>query len=230
MLATDLALTLDPAAMMRAAGLEPDPWQAELLRSEARAALLLCSRQSGKSTTAAATALHEALYRGPALVLLLSPSLRESQELFRSVAGMYGALGAKVPEQSLSALRLELTNGSRILSLPGTERTVRGYSGVKLLVMTRARVADELYLSVRPMLAVSGGRLIALSTPWGKRGWFHHEWTEGGEGWRRVKVTAAECPRISPEFLAQERAAIGDWWYLQEYGRARRNDRPGLFL
>lgn len=218
MLASDLALALDPAAMMHAAGLEPDPWQAELMRSEARAVLMLCSRQSGKSTTAAAMALHEALYRGPALVLLLSPSLRQSQELFRSVAGMYGALGVTVPEQAMSALRLELTNGSRILSLPGTERTVRGYSGVKLLVIDEAaRVADDLYYSVRPMLAVSGGRLVALSTPWGKRGWFHAEWTEGGEGWRRVRITAEDCPRIAPEFLARERAAIGDWWYSQEF-------------
>jgi hypothetical protein len=104
------------------------------------------------------------------------------------------------------------------VSLPGKEETVRGYSGVTLLVIDEAaRVADELYYSVRPMLAVSGGRLIALSTPFGKRGWWYHEWTEG-EGWERVRVTAEQCPRIPARFLAEERAALGDWWYRQEYG------------
>jgi hypothetical protein len=74
-----------------------------------------------------------------------------------------------------------------------------------------------LYVAVRPMLAVSGGRLIALSTPYGKRGWFHDEWT-GENQWERVRVTAEECPRITQEFLAEERRSIGDRWYRKEYG------------
>jgi len=209
---------LDPALFARSVGLEPDPWQADVLRSPAKRMLLLCCRQSGKSTTTALLALHTASYYPGALVLLLSPSLRQSSELFRKVAGFYGALAEPVPADAETALRLELRNGSRVMSLPGTESTVRGYSGVDLLVVDEAaRVEDALYYSVSPMLAVSKGRMIALSTPWGKRGWFHHAWTEGGEAWQRVKVTAEECPRISAEFLAEERAAIGDWWYKQEY-------------
>jgi hypothetical protein len=103
------------------------------------------------------------------------------------------------------------------VSLPGKEATIRGYSGVRLLVVDEAaRVDDALYYSVRPMLAVSGGRLVALSTPFGKRGWFHHEWTADA-GWHTVQVTAEQCPRISPAFLAEERASLGDWWYRQEY-------------
>jgi hypothetical protein len=66
------------------------------------------------------------------------------------------------------------------------------------------------------MLAVSQGRLVALSTPFGKRGWFHDEWY--GEGfWERVKITAPECPRIPAEFLAEERRALGERWYRQEF-------------
>jgi hypothetical protein len=73
---------------------------------------------------------------------------------------------------------LELGSGSRIVSLPGTEGTIRGYSAVSLLIGDEAaRVSDALYYAVRPMLAVSQGRLLALSTPFGKRGWFCEEWT-----------------------------------------------------
>jgi hypothetical protein len=214
----DLALALDPALLMEQAGLMPDPWQRAFLRSAAKRQLLLCSRQSGKSTVTAALALHTALYRAPALILLLSPSLRQSQELFRKVLDVYHAVDSTIAPEQASTLRLELQNGSRIISLPGKEETIRGYSGVWLLVVDEAsRVPDGLYYSVRPMLAVSGGRLVCLTTPFGKRGFFYQEWTEG-QGWERVKITAEQCPRISPAFLAEERRSLGDWWYRQEYG------------
>lgn len=84
------------------------------------------------------------------------------------------------------------------------------------LVELSSRVDDALYYSTRPMLAVSGGRLMLLSTPWGRRGAFFKEWSEG-EGWRRFRVKAEQCPRISPEFLESERKTLGDWWFDQEY-------------
>lgn len=217
MLANDLLLALDPALMMARAGTPADPWQADVLRSGAKRQLLMCSRQSGKSTVTAALALHTALYRAPALILLLSPSLRQSGELFRKVTGLYGQYEGASTADAATLLRLELSNGSRIVSLPGTEATIRGYSGVDLLIIDEAaRVEDPLYYSVRPMLAVSGGRLVALTTPFGKRGWFFKEWTDGA-GWQRTRITADDCPRISREFLQEERNSLGDWWYMQEY-------------
>jgi hypothetical protein len=162
---------VDPANLLASAGLAPDAWQRDVLRSNAERVLLLCSRQAGKSTVAAALALRAALFEAPALVLLLSPTLRQSGELFRKVMVLFRGLGHTVPVEAESALRLELANGSRIVSLPGSEGTVRSYSSVRLLVIDEAaRVADGLYRSVRPMLAVSKGRLVALSTPFGKRG------------------------------------------------------------
>jgi hypothetical protein len=178
---------------------------------------LRCCRQAGKSTLAAALALRKALLEPPALVLLLSPSQRQSGELFRKALDLFFALGRPVPVEAQSVLRLELANGSRVVSLRGGEATVRGYSGVALLVIDEAaRVSESLYCAVRPMLAVSGGSLVALSTPFGMRGWFFEEW-QRGQGWQRVQVTADECPRISPEFLAGERLVLGERWYRQEY-------------
>lgn len=216
--AQDLAHALDAARWAREdLGFHPDPWQGDVLRAQASRLLLLCCRQSGKSTVAAAMALHRALFWPGSLVLLLSPSLRQSGELFRKVSAFYNLLADPVASEAESALRLELANGSRIVSLPGTENTVRGFSGVDLLVIDEAsRVEDDLYKAVRPMIAVSGGALVAVSTPFGQRGWFHDEWT-AGLGWERVKRTAAECPRISPEFLEEERRTLGTWWFAQEY-------------
>jgi hypothetical protein len=209
----------DPGLMSERAGIIPDAWQCDLLRSDAKQLILNCSRQSGKSTITSILALHQAIYTPDSLILLLSPSLRQSQELFRKLQTFYGELeSSSLPTATEeSSLRMELSNGSRIIALPGKEATVRGFSGVALLIIDEAsRVEDSLYQSVRPMLAVSGGRIILLSTPFGKRGFFHSEWTNG-EGWQRTKITAAECPRIDPEWLESERKMIGSWWHRQEY-------------
>jgi predicted phage terminase large subunit-like protein len=218
-LAADLATALDPVRLAHQAGLEPDGWQAAVLRSASPRLLLNCCRQSGKSTITALVALHTAVYVPGSLVLLLSPSLRQSAELFKKALGVYRTIERPVAAAAESALRLELTNGSRLISLPGREGgAIRGYSGVALLVIDEAAwVSDELYTAVRPMLAVSGGRLVALSTPNGRQGWWYEAWAQGGADWQRVEVPATQCPRISAAFLDEELRVLGPSTFSQEY-------------
>lgn len=216
-LASDLARALDPVIFAAAAGITADPWQADVLRSPARQLLLNCCRQSGKSTVTAALAVHTALYRPGSLVMLFAPSQRQSLELFRKVAGFYRVAGTVDPEAE-SAQRLELPNGSRLVALPGNPDTVRGYSAPALVIVDEAAfTTDELAFAVRPMLATSGGRFVAMSTPFGRRGWFHDAWSDGGDDWQRVKITAHECPRIAPAFLESERRALPPHRYASEY-------------
>jgi hypothetical protein len=200
-LASDLRVALDRVSFARSVRVEPDPWQENLLRSSSERLLLNCSRQSGKSTMSAVIALHRALYHPGSLVLCLAPALRQSQELFGKIACFYRDLGRPVAPRGEWKLSLELENASRIITLPGSEKTVRGFSGAALLLVDEAsRVEDGLYYAIRPMLAVSGGSLIMLSTPYGKRGVFYEEWT-GGAGWERYEVLASQCPRIPRAFL-----------------------------
>jgi hypothetical protein len=208
----------DPTLLMILAGLQPDPWQARLLRSPLTSSLLLCCRQAGKSTATAALALRVALLEAPALVLLLSSTQRQSGELFRDkVMRLYEALRRPIATVQETASTVAFANGSRIVSLPGDEKNVRGYSGVALLVVDEAaRVDDALYYAIRPMLAVSRGRLVGLSTPFGKRGWFFDAW-HSSEPWQRYRIVARECQRIAPEFLTEERRVLGPRWYAQEY-------------
>jgi hypothetical protein len=214
----DLARALDPALILSDAGYEPDAWQTAALRSTAARCLWNVCRSGGKSTTAAALAVREALFAAPALVLVLSPTQRQSGELFRRVKLLYNALGRPAPAVQESALTMELANGSRVVALPGNdEATVRSYSGVRLLVIDEAaRVGDDLYRAVRPMVSVSRGAIVALSTPNGKRGWWHAEWA-GSAAWERVRVSADRVSRIPAEFLAEERQALGERWFRQEY-------------
>jgi hypothetical protein len=216
-LAEDIRLALDRASFAEELGIVPDAWQEDLLRSTSSRILLNCCRQSGKSTMSAVIALHRAIYHPDSLILCLAPALRQSQELFAKIATFYRELGRPVPPQGERRLSLELENESRIVTLPGTEKTIRGFSGASLLIVDEAaRMDDSLYYAVMPMLAVSGGSLFLLSTPFGKRGVFYEEWRRR-EGWERYEVPASECPRIPAAFLEEERAALPSWVYRQEY-------------
>jgi hypothetical protein len=209
---------LDPVALARACAIEPDPWQADVLRSTAPRLLLNCCRQAGKSTVSALLGLHVALAQPGALVLIVSPAERQSRLLFKKLVGLHRRLGEPVAAAVENRLSLELRNGSEVHALPGAEQTIRGFSAVSLLLADEAaRIADETIAACRPMLAVSGGRLVAMSTPWGQRGWFWEAWERGGDDWQRFMVPASVCPRISAEFLQAERRAMSPLRYRSEY-------------
>ena len=217
-MAQDLKYGLDAVRFSsEVLGIVPDPWQADVMRSDSKRILLNCSRQSGKSTSSSIIALHTALYIPGSLILLISPSLRQSSELFKKVQMYYRMVPSqsKLPEDN--KLSMTMSNGSRIISLPSSEANIRGFSAVTMVIEDEAsRVDDSLYRAVRPMLAISKGRIMLMSTPWGKRGHFFEEWT-GLNDWDRVEIPATACPRISSEFLEEERRSLGDWWFNQEY-------------
>ena len=211
-----LLLALDPCRILAARGFAIDAWQREVLESRQRQLLLNCCRQAGKSTVVSALALHEALFHAGSLTLILSPGQRQSAETFKKVRDNFRAVGRPLKAIHETQRRLELANGARILCLPGTEETVRCYSPSLVIIDEAARVPDELYRAIRPMLAVSRGRLVALSTPFGQRGWFFDAW-QGNGPWHRVRVTWRDCTRITADFIAEEEHALGRSWVAQEY-------------
>jgi hypothetical protein len=221
-LAGDLGAALAPVEMANSVGLDLDPWQSRLVGTTKSNTIVLCSRQAGKSTSTAFKVIHVALTEPKSLCLILSPGERQSQLMFKKIKDLYADLGRPVAAEKDNELSLELANGSEIHALPGKGDTVRGFSGVRLLVVDEAsRVPDSLYSTVRPMLAVSGGEAVLLSTPAGKRGFFYKEWLRSANNptWERIgPITAEDVPRISPAFLAEEREALPDQMYRQEYG------------
>jgi hypothetical protein len=187
-------------------GIEPDEKQAEVLLSDAKRGILNCTRQWGKSTIAAAKAVHRAYTRPHSLVLVASPSYRQSGEFVRKASEMVAMLGIRPRGDGDNDISLAFPNKSRIVGLPGIEGTVRGFSAVSMLLIDEAsRVHDAMYRALRPMLAVGDGDLWLLSTPYRKRGFFYANWEHGGPGWHRVRVPATACPRISREFLEEDR-------------------------
>jgi len=220
-IARDIALALDANAFAEAIGITPDPWQAKLLADPPRRGLLNCSRQSGKSTTVSILALHTAAFEPNSLVVLVAPAQRQSAELLRTIRQMHNQVDGLPELVGDSVLRVEMRNGSRIMALPGDGggKTIRGLAGVRLAIVDEAaRVDDELFAAVRPMLATRhDGALILLSTPAGKSGQFYTLWHNGDSAWTRVRVPASECLRISKQFLAEELKELGAARFSEEY-------------
>jgi Terminase large subunit, T4likevirus-type, N-terminal len=216
-LARDMIRSANIIEFAKELGIDPDEKQRYLLTSTSREILMCCTRQWGKSSCVSLIALHEALYKAPAMIILISPSLKQSSELFRKVHGYYLKLAGAPKLKQESLTQMELVNGSRIISLPASEETVRGYSAVTLLIVDESgNVPEELLTACEPMLATTDGRFVALGTPKGKVGWWHSAWTDG-EGYERISAKASECSRIKPAYLARQLKKMGPMIYSQEF-------------
>ena len=209
---------LDPDLFAREAlGFTPDANQARVLTSDCARGLLNCTRQWGKSTVIALKAVHQGLFVPESMILVVSPSERQSREFLRKTKRFVSRLKIPIRGDGDNQVSLQLPNGSRLVGIPGKEETVRGFSAVSLLLIDEAaRVSDDLYNSVTPMLAVGNGRMWLMSTPHGKRGFFYDAWTRGSH-WTRISVKATDCPRIGKPFLDEQRRSMGDRWFRQEY-------------
>jgi Terminase large subunit, T4likevirus-type, N-terminal len=215
----DLRCALDPVVFAQEKlHFAPDDSQAEVLRSKERFVALNCARQWGKSTVVAILALWMALYRGRPLIIVIGPSDRQSGELFRKVLDFIAILGPEMPATvELSKSFVTLYTGARIVALPGGESTIRGFSSPSVVIVDEAaRVEEQLFVALLPMISSGGGRLILLSTPCGKRGFYYKAWT-GKEAWHRIFVPATACPRISAEELEFQRRHMTHAEYRQEF-------------
>ena len=214
----DLQYAMDPVAWVRKVlHFDPDEAQQKVLCPYTKRMLLNCTRQWGKSTTTAAKAVHRAVHFRDTLVVAMSPSGRQTGELLRKMSAFLKICQQEVHGDGDNEQSLLLNNGSRIVGLPGGEATIRGFSSVSLLIIDEAaRVPDASYRAARPMLAVGGGSLLMMSTPFGKRGFFYDEWI-GANAWARIMVPASRCTRIPREFLEEERKSLGEQWFRQEY-------------
>lgn len=222
------AYRADPARVMTDAGFRPDPWQETLLRSTDPRALLLCSRQAGKSTGVGAKAEAVAITVPGSTVTITAPTESQANELLRKVLLIHNAIGRPVALTREAVTYLEYANGSRVLALPGKESRMRSYSADLLIIDEAARVSDDVMNAASPTMAVTRGKFVALSTAFAKSGWFYREWTEG-EGYLRLSVTARQCPRIPAEFLEEERRKLGPRWYAMEYDNEFGDDIAAVF-
>ncbi|MBM3758414.1 MAG: hypothetical protein FJW38_31130 [Acidobacteria bacterium] len=190
----------------------PDKLQTRILDSESNRLLLCCSRQWGKSTVAAAKALYIALSKPKSLILAASASQRQSLELLETARAL-------APEKAKSRRNtLQFANGSRIVALPENPRTIRGFSAGSLVIIDEAAfVRDKFFEAITPTFATTNGALWLLSSAGEEKGFFYETWTRQPLGWQFYQATAADCPRISKQFLEAERITRGQDAFDREY-------------
>lgn len=218
MIRTDLRYALDPCAFSsEICKKEPDPWQQTVLLSNKKL-LMNCTRQAGKSTVAAIKALHRAIYYPGSTIIVISKTEQQSKLLLDKLKAFYKLVPNQPQPEEENKTSLKLKNGSWIKALPGNQPdNVRGFSAVDLLIEDEAAfVYDRLYYAILPMLAVSRGKLILMSTPNGKRGHFFQEYTGDGD-WIRVKIPWQDCPRIFPSDIEEYKKSMGQWHFKQEF-------------
>jgi nucleotide-binding universal stress UspA family protein len=225
---TTVTVPDDPVEFALSLGVVPDPWQAQVLSSQHPRKILCCGRQTGKSTVAAILALHKALTNDASTVLVVAPGERQAKLLFSKALALYRKAGYPLPAHSERRTGLELSNGSIIEALPAVERTTRGYSVDLLVVDEGAAVPDMDYHGILPALIATQGEQVLLSTPRGRRGFFHELWFSDDD-WQRVMVRSNEVSRIKPEDLEVFRSTMPEQFFQQEFHCAWLDIEGGLF-
>jgi hypothetical protein len=199
----------------RAFDVTAKPHQAAYL-AETRPTLVVKGRQVGMTTAAAGLAVHVALDKPGSTTVIISPALRQSAEVSDRARLALWQWGVALKQDSVSLLRT--ATGSRIVSLPGSARGIRGYACDLVIIDEAAFVDDATWNAARPLVAASGGRLIVQSTPGLALGWFFALASEPPDDWAIVRITSAEAGTIDPDFLAREQATMDPELYAQEYG------------
>lgn len=236
MTAETLSPALDPGAFAKQLLGRP-LWdhQLKLARSKARFRIVCAGRQVGKSAALASITLYEAATRANILVLLVSAGEVASRRLLEECASLAGhspVLRGSVLDESKSSLTL--SNGSRILSVPASERQIRGWS-VDLLVVDEAAFVDEdVWSAAEPaIVARPGSRVILTSTPFGVDHFFRRLWRRGMDGpgamYESWHWPSSISPLMDQELLEDIRQRENPITFEREY-EAKWADASGALL
>lgn len=216
-LAADLRRAADASVVAEDHGFKLDPWQADVLRSDAKRMALVCSRQSGKTTAMALRIAHHGTFTPGATLAITAPTEKQAKEVLLRAKTHARKLGNV---ESDTALSIRFENGARVLAMPATEKSARGLSLDGLYIDEAARVPDDEYTALRPMVIATGGIILAASTPYGRRGWFYeavHSATRGISDWQVYRVPWWDVPRLDEADIAIERREMTAEAFAAEY-------------
>ena len=211
-----------------------DPWQLEVLNYKGNK-ILCTGRQVGKSTCCAKDAGDYALEHRKEIILMIAPTERQAYALFSKTLEYIlekAKSSIKKGKDRPTKTQIKLINGSIIYCLP----TGASGLGIRFLTINRlyvdeaARIPEDVWSAVTPMLVTTGGDMILLSTPFGRRGFFWTAWnddknfkkffidTETAIKNRVISSTWTERQREKAlEYIDMERKRMSRLQFQQEY-------------
>lgn len=193
-----------------------DDWQEKILK-EKRDICLCSGRQVGKSQIIGIKAAEHALNNPGHVVIIGAALARQASHIFWMVKNYLLENYRKQVKGRPTLSFLELRNKSQIRCLPvGDDGLgIRGFTANVLIIDEAAFVNPKAWSGIRPVLATTKGQLILLSTPFGTEGYFAECFKN--ERFYRDHVSSEECPRITKEFLEEEKKTMTKLQYQQEY-------------
>ncbi|MGH3276591.1 MAG: terminase large subunit domain-containing protein, partial [Streptosporangiaceae bacterium] len=212
------------------------PHQEVVACSAARYRVLCAGRQAGKSRLLAVLALHEAFTVPGSRTLVVSAGEDAAKRVLAEVAAL--ALGSPLLAGSVldeSKSVLVLSTGSTVLSVPASQRQVRGWA-IDLLIGDEAGFwPQELWQAAEPVIiARRSSRVVLCSTPWGGGDHFFRKlWQRGMDrpdgqvaGWH---WPSSVSPLVDKSLLAGIEERETPDYFAREY-LAQWTDEAGVYF
>ena len=199
--------------------LKLDEWQKKVLTQKGNICLR-SGRQVGKSTVISIKAAEYAVNNKKKTVLVVAAVERQAYHLFEMTLNYltdnyksHIKMGKNRPTKS----KIQLKNGSVIMCLPTgvSGLGIRGYTIDLLIADEAAFIPEEVWTAITPMLSVTKGDIILLSTPHGKEGFYYDCFQN--EAYSSFHISSEECGRIDEKFLKREKERMTKVQYAQEY-------------
>ncbi len=204
----------------------PFNYQERLLLDNSKRICAVMGRQTGKSTTIAAKAVHFAITNPNTTTLIVSATLRQSLLLFEKILAFSNKIRSSIAYTSKTKIRY--TNNSSIIALPCSGSTLRGYTASLLILDEAAFIPKDLINNIlMPMISTTNGSVWMVSTPYSKDHPFYKAFND--KGWSVHKVASDMNPLIKPEFLEEQRRFVGELVFAQEYSAEFIDDEDTFF-
>jgi len=192
-----------------------DPWQQKFL--ETKGDKILCTgRQSGKSVICSQDAGEYSVLNANQTILMIAPTERQAYALFEKTLNYLLDKHPRMIKKGKdrpTQTKIYLTNGTKIYCVPTgiAGIGIRGFTINRLYVDEASRVPEDVWTAVTPMLLTTGGSMILLSTPAGKRGLFYECWENKGENYNSFARFS-----ISSEEVVEQRTICDSWTQYQK--------------
>lgn len=200
------------------------PHQIEVIRSPKPFKVIVAARQTGKSALVAVEALHTAFAKPGSTSLILSATEDAAKRMIATIKDLMDSaplLGGSVIDSHKS--RIALSNGSEIISLPASEKQIRGYTTTGVLILDEAAfMPEELWRAAfYTIAAVPNPKVYLCSSPWGSADhFFRRLWIEGQDrknpDYASFQWSYKVSPKINKALLERERERTDPLTYKAE--------------
>jgi len=208
-------------------GWDAFPYQVPPLNDKNKRVLIASGRQVGKTEMAALMGLYYAIWHEKSTVLIIAPTERQSQIVFKRMKQFINNSVREKPNLKLNSMItretqhiIEWSNGSVIHCLPITEegRNIRGFVAHFIILDEGAYIPEAAFSAIYPMLSTTHGYFWMIGTFKGVNNEFYRTWIDGTQrGFSVYTFPSKVNPLITPEFLNGERSRFSSLEFMQEY-------------